>query len=182
MNESIAVNTLMEDEPRLLARVLAGDAHALRELATRYARPIYSYVLNLSGCAHDAAYEATAELLSDRLAARRPDQEEWFFVDCLKSAVQAARALPVRALFDTASGETASPERAASRRFLREALGRLSFDDKSFLLLRDQLCLPYAVIGRVHGLPERDARVRIERARLALRESLEKILRHREGA
>lgn len=167
----------------MLAGALAGDAYALRTLLSRYARPVFSYILNLSDCARDTAYEKSAALLAERLVARRPEDSEWFLIDCLRSAIEAARALPARAAFDPPSGADAlTPERAASRRFLKEALEQLTFEDKSFLLLRDQLCLPYAAIGRIHGVGERDARMRVERARLSLRDSLELILRKKEGA
>ena len=182
MNEISTTNTLLEGEKELVARALGGDGASLRVLLTRYTPPVFSYILNLSGSARDAAYDKTVDLLASCLAARRTENSEWFLVDCLRSSLAAARTLPARAAFEmTSSAERVTPERAASRRFLKEALERLTFEDKSFLLLRDQLCLPYAVIAQVLQTPEREARVRVERARLSLRDSLETILRNKEG-
>lgn len=175
MDATHVTDTLMEGERELLPRALGGDASALRALFSRYARPVFSYLLNLSGCGRDAAYEKTTELLSDRLRARTAADGEWFLIDCLRAAIDAARVLPVRASLEAAPGEP------PSWRFMREALSRLTFDEKAFLLLRDQLCLPYAAIAQVHHLTERDARMRVERARLSLREALENLLRMKEG-
>lgn len=173
------INTLLEGAEEWVSAAQNGDTTAARQLFDRYGAAVFSYIFFLSSAGRDAAFDKTAELMARRLAVRRLEDEGSFLADCLREARDAARSLPVRAAFDAPSASEGPA--AGAQRLLKEALERLSFDEKAYLLLRDQLCLPYALIAQVHATDERQARLRVEKARLALREALEGILRRKEG-
>lgn len=180
------------DEKLLVSRARRGELAAFEELVTAYERRVY--VLALRSCgneqdARDIMQEVFLRVYRS-LANFRGDSgfSTWIYritanicVDFARRGAAAPQVAPLqdedemgRALPDM--DYTHQPEAAAEARELREeiraALGELSEEHRTIVLLRDVSGLRYDEIARVLQLTEGTVKSRLARARKNLREIL----------
>lgn len=180
------------DEKLLVSRARRGELAAFEELVTAYERRVY--VLALRSCgneqdARDIMQEVFLRVYRS-LASFRGDSgfSTWIYritvnicVDFARRGAAAPQTAPLhdedetgRALPDT--DYTHQPEAVAEASELREeiraALGELSEEHRTIVLLRDVSGLRYDEIARVLQLTEGTVKSRLARARKNLREIL----------
>ena len=167
---------LMEQRPQILARAVAGDADSF----TRLLEPLL-----------DPAYRLAAVMLNDRASAEDAVQEAaikaWRKVGQLRGDVSSLRAwfLSIVAnecrmtrrgrwfsVIKLADIRTGSGQDPATQSDLREALLRLTPDERLALVLHFYLDLPLEEVARTLGVSPSAAKSRVYRAARRLREDL----------
>jgi RNA polymerase sigma-70 factor (ECF subfamily) len=185
------------DDNHLVRRARAGDLAAFEELVSRHERRVYGLALRLTGSVHDAQDVTQQTFLSalENLSGFRGAAA--FATWLTRIAAHAAlrllrkrRGLPSTSLEAATEpgpdGEIPHPEfiadwrespdrlaqRTETRRLLDEAMARLPPGQRTVFLLRDVEGLSVADTARTLGLSQANVKVRLLRARLALREQL----------
>jgi RNA polymerase sigma-70 factor (ECF subfamily) len=147
------------------------------DLYRRHARDVYRFALYLSG-RRDRAEEVAAETFARAWTSFDPVRTQTmkaYLFSIARNLISEAhrREARVRPLAEEAPDEAASPAmRAAARAELEavlRALQRLPDSDRAALLMRAQDGLSHADIAAALGISVAAARVKIHRARLALR-------------
>lgn len=179
----------IENEKKLVARILAGENDAFETLVSLYERRIFAMALRTVHNEQDAMdlcqevflkiykslplfrfqsslatwiYHLTSNLCIDFLRARkvRPQTESLSSED---------EDLPAREIPDERWAPERCTEQIASREALNEGLRRLSPQHREILLLREMNGLSYEEIGERLHLPTGTVKSRIARARESLR-------------
>ncbi|HEX4952132.1 MAG TPA: sigma-70 family RNA polymerase sigma factor [Thermoanaerobaculia bacterium] len=182
------------DDSELVARALAGEERAFKEIVVRFERPIYTLILRMvrsSSLAEDLAQET---FLKAYRALDRFDPghrlSSWLFkiahnttIDALRRRTPDSVSLDAagddeRPLAETLEDATSpSPELAAERKdlaaHLEVAMAGMRSEYREVLVLRFQEGFAYEEIAQVMGLPLGTVKTYIHRARkdLALRMS-----------
>ena len=149
----------------------------IRDLIVRYQQSIFSLVTSLIGGDRNVAYDIAVESFVKTLSAFSAGPEDKFFVKLVAVAIESSRKARAIPLVDESDFNDFSPEKRKTLHLARAALQALSFETKVFLLLRDQLHLPYKLMGIILRLPERVVRIQTAQARVQLRTKIEDILR-----
>jgi RNA polymerase sigma-70 factor (ECF subfamily) len=181
------------DDHRLIAESLAGDTTAFGELVRRHQDRLYNTVYRLVDNADDAldvvqdaflnAYQSLGSFKGDSL----------FFTWLYRIAVNAAISLKrkKRVMVRIDAGRNGEPviepfdpsdlskpdhalEQAEQERRIQQALSRLSPEHRVVLVMKDMEGQKYEAMADVLGVPIGTIRSRLHRARLELREILEK--------
>ena len=149
---------------------LGGGAHALA-----------IQILGNADDAADAVHDALATALSkpDSYDARKGPLKPWFMRvvrnRCLvMKRRQFSGVVPVEELPDTNAGPEEALETAQRGLAIQQALNSIPRDKREIVVLRDYLDLSYAEIAAVLGVAQGTVMSRLHRARLALKEALEK--------
>lgn len=132
----------------------------------------FSLAFYLTGGDLDAAYAVAASSFAEALRSG-PDS---FLTNALAAVVQKCRDIDSAVSSDFGPGSKSDPDGAL--RIVRAALQALSFEDRAFVLLRDQLNLDYGDIAKIMRLEAGDVRRRTIEARSALRKYVEQAVRH----
>ncbi|MGF1465313.1 MAG: RNA polymerase sigma factor [Sandaracinaceae bacterium] len=196
MTTSLALHPLARsplDDQAVVDHVLAGDLAAFEILMRRYNQRVYRAaraVLRDDAEAQDAAQQAwLAAYRHLGTWARRSAFPTWLLRIAVREAGRRRRA-PHRArlrLVESPQGEAnvSSPEAEAARAHLRaileDAIDALPATLRTVLVLRDVEELSGPETAEALGLSDAAVRVRLHRARRALRERLETILTDRIG-
>ena len=150
------------------------DKGQAKTLIARYQQNIYALVLYLIGADQDVAYEICAASFAETLSGSSPtENEETFFNKLIRAAVtksRTARALPVSHELEFL--DLSRTEKGPLRAILG-AFQTLDFDEKAFILLRDQTNRSYKDIAVSMGISESSARQKTIQARIRFREKLE---------
>lgn len=170
-----------ENEILLVERWKKGDESSLKTLVERYRHKAFNFVFYLSGCDRDTTYGITVEAFVQ--ASRRifSNASGHFFTEVLRYAVELCQRTHPTFFEDASLFLNIPPSSRAMLRVVQEALGALSFEHRSFLLLRDQLYLPYEEISLVLDLSVKETRLRTVQARFQLRNQVEERLGHLKG-
>ena len=159
----------MNDMRQELAQ-LGGGAHAL-------AIQILGNVDDAADAVHDAF--ATALAKPGAYDERKGPLKPWFMrvvrnrcLDMLRR--RRSGSLPVEELIDPATGPEEATGEAQRSGAIRNALAELAGDKREIIVLRDYLDLSYAEIAVVLGVAQGTVMSRLHRARLALKEALDK--------
>jgi RNA polymerase sigma-70 factor (ECF subfamily) len=136
-------------------------------------------VLGATQSAEDAAQEAVFRAWRHRAACRTPaDPAPWIRSIARREAVRLAGSqpeLPVERVADVADPESLpSPETVAATRVRRLVAG-LPATDRQLLYLQHWQDVPVAEIASRMQLPVGTVKVRLHRARIRLRQSLEEV-------
>jgi RNA polymerase sigma-70 factor (ECF subfamily) len=188
-------------DTELVRRAKAGDFDALEQLSTRHEQQVYSLALRMLRQRQDAEDVVQQTMLSmlENLAAFR--EESSFKTWLMRIATHAAlKVIRKRHGLETVSLESATdpagdgdpiphPEfiadwreaphelvaRGETRELLDAALGRLDEKHRLVFVLRDVQGLSVRETAQSLGLSEANVKVRLLRARLALREQLTRV-------
>jgi len=178
------------DSPAFLDRLRAGDAEAFEELVRAYQHRVFGVALRMLGNRAEAeevaqevflrAHRALAGFrgearlstwlygISSRLCLNRLASSEW------RLARPGGDAL--LRLASSAPDAGALAERDELERALEQAIADLPEDRRIVVVLRDLEGLPYEEIAQALDVPVGTVRSRIHRARLDLKEKLERFL------
>ena len=176
------------DDHRLIADCLRGESSAFGVLVRRYQDRLYHTVYRLVGNAEDAQDVVQEAFLSAYQSLGNFKGDSLFFTWLYRIAVNTAISLKrkQRAVLRL-GGPGAEPldpsdlsrpghalEQAEQGRRVQRALTRLSAEHRAVLVLKDMEGQKYEAIAEVLGVPIGTVRSRLHRARLELRELLEK--------
>ena len=180
------------DDHRLIAECLKGDTTAFGVLVRRYQDRLFNTVYRLVGNAEDAqdvvqesflsAYQALDGFKGDALFFT------WLYRIAMNTAISLKRKQRAVLRLDGRDGETAlepcdlsdlsrpghALEQAEREQRIQLALSRLSPEHRAVLVLKDMEGQKYEEMADVLGVPVGTIRSRLHRARLELRELLEK--------
>jgi RNA polymerase sigma-70 factor (ECF subfamily) len=139
--------------------------------AGRVWRAVLAMSAGRTAIADDATAEAFARLFAHRESVRDP--VPWVFRIAFRLAAEELRR--ERALAPEGAEERVSGDRSALPSDLTAALRQLSPDQRVVVFLHYQADLPIAEVARLVGSPTATVKVRLHRARRALRASLETV-------
>jgi RNA polymerase sigma-70 factor (ECF subfamily) len=182
------------DEPRLIADCLAGDSAAFGVLVRRYQARLFNTVYRLVDNAEDAqdvvqeaflnAYQSLDTFKGDALFFT------WLYRIAVNTAISLKRKQRVVLRLDSGrNGESPlepldpsdhsrpghALEQAEEEKRVRQALSRLSPEHRAVLVMKDMEGQKYEAMAEVLQVPIGTIRSRLHRARLELRELLEKL-------
>lgn len=184
------------DEKRLIQKAKSGDNKAFEELIEEHFKKIYNIAYRMTGNPDDAS-DMTQEVmikLFRNIGSFKGDSKfsTWVYrvatntcLDELKKQKRHSHT-SLNAEFDTGDGEmtydvedtSPTPEEAAEKKELRStvaaAIQKLSPDHKAALVLRDIKGFSYDEIAKILNCSEGTVKSRLNRARAALKEILQK--------
>ena len=181
------------DDQRLIAACLRGDSQAFGILVRRYQDRLYSTVYRLLDNAEDAqdvvqeafihAYQALESFKGDSLFFT------WLYRIAVNTAISLKRKRRVALSIDGSrngeggiepldQSEATRPghalEQAEQERLIQQALNRLSPEHRAVLIMKDMEGQKYETMAEALQVPIGTIRSRLHRARLELRELLER--------
>jgi RNA polymerase sigma-70 factor (ECF subfamily) len=176
------------DSPELLSRLRAGDRRAFEELIRTHQHRVYAVALRMLGNAAEAQDVAQEAFLRAHrgLAEFRGEARlsTWLYAIasrlCLNRLTRSERRLArhgeetLARLVDGAPGPHQALERGELEEALHRAIGELPEDRRIVVILRDVEGLAYEEIAEALELPVGTVRSRLHRARLDLKEKLER--------
>jgi RNA polymerase sigma-70 factor (ECF subfamily) len=181
------------DDSRLIAECLQGRTAAFGELVRRYQDRLYNTVHRLVDNAEDAQDVVQDAFVSAYQSLDSFKGDAQFFTWLYRIAVNTAISLKrkQRVAFTIRAGRSpeggAEPvdtsefsrpehalEKAEQERRIQEALNRLSAEHRTVLVLKDIEGQKYEVMAEILGVPIGTVRSRLHRARLELRELLQR--------
>jgi RNA polymerase sigma-70 factor (ECF subfamily) len=181
------------DDPRLIAECLQGRTAAFGELVRRYQDRLYNTVYRLVDNAEDAQDIMQEAFLNAYQSLGRFKGDSQFFTWLYRIAVNTAisfkrkrrAVLAVKVSYPGSGGtepldasEFSRPEHALEKaeqeRRIQEALQRLSPEHRTVLVLKDMEGHKYETMAEILHVPIGTVRSRLHRARLELRELLER--------
>lgn len=174
----------------LIERARTGDLSAFNDLVELYQDQLFALVARMvpdRDQASDAVQEAFFSAYRNLAGFRGGSVKSWLNRICVNAAMDAQRARrrrpaqPYPELEDESwqppAGEEADPERqvmtAERTRVLREAMTRITDDQRAAIVLFDVEGYDYAEIAEMTGVSLGTVKSRIHRGRLALRALLE---------
>ena len=189
------------DDDRLIADCLKGQTAAFGELVHRYQDRLFNTVFRLVDSAEDAQDVVQEAFLHAYQSLDRFKGESRFFTWLYRIAVNSAISLKrkqriVVSLHVDREGQGSVPEphdvselsqpdlvleRADEERRIQAALNRLSPEHRAVLILKDLEDQKYETMAEILQVPIGTIRSRLHRARLELREVLEKTTQKIEG-
>jgi len=161
-----------------LKRSFLIDEENLQALILRHEKKIFAFTLYLTGGDRDKAYDLAVSGCAEswqRLPG--PKKEEHFLAGAARAIVEKIRASQVISSFYEGDFEKLPAAERSALRLVHAALQSLEFEDKAYILLRDQMNLRYAEIAEVFHASEAAARNGTAQARAALRKQMEDVLR-----
>ena len=179
-----------EDPPELLGRLRAGDTQAFEEMVRAYQHRVFGVALRMLGNAAEAEEIAQEVFLRAHrgLAEFRGDAKlsTWLYAIasrlCLtrlgssdRSAVRQGEETLMHLPHD-AAGPQATLEQTELETALHRAIAELPDERRLVVLLRDVEGLSYEEIAAALELPLGTVRSRLNRARLDLKDKLERFL------
>ena len=185
------------DDQRLIVECLRGDPAAFGVLVRRYQDRLYNTVFRLVGNAEDAQDVVQEAFLNAYQSLGGFKGDSLFFTWLYRIAVNAAISfkrkrrvvIPIDAARGVVSGvprgveppdpsELSRPghalEQEEQERRIQRALNRLSPEHRAVLILKDMEGQKYETMAEILQVPIGTIRSRLHRARLELRELLEK--------
>ena len=180
------------DDASLVERFLDGDIQAFGTIVERYQRRLYSVAYRMTGNHHDAedlSQQAFLNAYASLSGFRRgASLYTWLYRIAFNVSVTHRRrrkpVLSVEQARETSGDEPtddqAGPgerlEQEERRRLVQAAIGRLSDEHRSVLILREIDGCCYETIAEILELPIGTVRSRLHRARLQLKEELKQVL------
>jgi len=185
-------STTVSDDPvqrrdlYLIERARDGDLDAFNDLVTAYQDHLYALVVRMvpdRDQAADAVQEAFFSAYRNLHAFRGGSVRSWLSRICVNAAMDAQRAKKRRPVqpypefedesWQPPAGEEADPVRIAltseRSRVLRDALARITDDQRAAIVLFDVEGYDYAEIADMTGVSLGTVKSRIHRGRLAMR-------------
>lgn len=176
--------------PELLTRLRAGDARAFEELVVHHQHRVFGTALRMLNNAAEAEEVAQEAFLRAHrsLGEFRGDAKlsTWLYAIvsrlCLSRLASADRRMAragedaLLSLADREGGPQASAERGELEAALHRAIADLPEERRVVVILRDVEGLAYEEIARALGLELGTVRSRLHRARMDLKEKMERFL------
>lgn len=188
MNASLENQT----DEQLIARTISGEQEAFGMLILKYQPRLYNamvHFLRNQSEAEDVVQDAFVLALTKLESFKGNSQfYTWLYRIAHNSAISKLRKKRPTTSLDLGSGDESSPgfsvpdegdrpgerlEKEEQIQALMEAMGRLSDEHRSILILREMESMDYEAIAGVLQLPVGTVRSRLHRARGCLREMME---------
>lgn len=178
------------DAPDFLERLRAGDARAFEEFVATYQHRVFGVALRMLGGAAEAEEVAQEAFLRAHrsLGEFRGDARlsTWLYIIvsrlCLnrlasgdRRAVRHGEEILLR-VADEGGGPAAQAERGELEEALHRAIAELAEERRVVIILRDLEGLSYEEIALALGLEPGTVRSRLHRARMELKDKLERFL------
>jgi len=142
-------------------------------LVSRFEQRVFALALYLIGGDRNTAYEIATSAFAEVIRRSSPDKPTESLVAAVAAEVIAksriAKAMPST---EGVSFDGVTDQEKAVLAVVGRALQALPFDVKAFVLLRDQMHLPYHDIARAFNMSEKYARAQTIEARSQLRKSV----------
>ncbi len=178
------------DAPEFLARLRAGDAGAFEQLVTLHQHRVFGVAFRMLGNAAEAEEMAQEAFMRAHrsLSEFRGDAKlsTWLYAIvsrlCLSRLASGERRAgrqgeeTLLRLSDPQGGPDAGVERAELEAALHHAIAELPEDRRAVVILRDLQGLSYEEIAEALDLELNTVRSRLHRARLDLKEKMERFL------
>jgi len=181
------------DDHRLIAECLRGDALAFGELIRRYQDRLFNLVYRLLGSVEDAQDVVQDSFLNAYRSLHSFKGDAEFFTWLYRIALNTAHSLkrkqrlvlslhagrgsqgPIDPLDDSDGNQPGDAlERGEQERRIQAALNRLSPEHRAVLVLKEMEGQKYETIAEILQVPVGTIRSRLHRARMELRELLER--------
>lgn len=169
----------IQNQPESLNRAVAGDERAFTDLITPLAGPAMRLALAIlqdRAAAEDAVQDAVLRAWQNLGRLKPPYEVRPWFLAIVRNRCRDVLRMPWSRVSLALHADTPVAARENSTDTAMDvarALAGLSRDDRAALLLRFHLDLPMAEVGRVLGVTEGAARVRVHRALARIRPGLE---------
>ena len=149
----------------------------IKSLITQHQQKIFALVLYLVGQDQDRAYDICASSFTEAIReSSHLEQEEALMIRLIGVAVENCRNIKTIPTFDVIELLAITSAEKEPLRIVLKALQKLDFELKAPLLLRFQLNLSYADIGKVMRTSDSNARIKTAQARVQLDNGIERIL------
>lgn len=181
----------MSDDTPLIEATLRGDSAAFGELVRKYQDRLYNTLVHLTGSPEDAAdlaQEAFVQAFVKLDTFRRSSTfYTWLYRIAFNHAashyrrkkpaasLDRAREASGREPVETNPGPPEQLEQQENRAQVREALGRLSEEHRTILVLREIEGCDYETIAGVLDIPVGTVRSRLFRARMQMHDQLKEV-------
>jgi RNA polymerase sigma-70 factor (ECF subfamily) len=181
------------DDNRLIADCLAGDSSAFGELVRRHQDRLYNTVYRLLDN-HEDAYDVVQDAFLNAYQSLDSFKGDslfftWLYRIAVNTAISFKRKRRAMVRIDTTGSnpviepldpsEEARPghalEQAEQEQRIQQALARVSAEHRAVLILKDMEGQKYEEMAETLGVPIGTIRSRLHRARLELREILERM-------
>jgi len=182
----------VNDDTHLIQEALGGDSSAFGRLVSRYQDRLYHALTHLLGSAEDARDVVQDAFVQAFVKLETFRQESAFYTWLYRIAfnlavsrqrrrrptvsVETMRDQTGREPQDTGIGPEARMEQQERVTQVRAALGRLSDEHRTVLVLREMEGCRYEAIAEILELPVGTVRSRLFRARMQLRDELKQVL------
>lgn len=183
---------VVNDDTHLIQEALGGDSSAFGRLVSRYQDRLYHALTHLVGSAEDARDVVQDAFVQAFVKLETFRQESAFYTWLYRIAfnlavsrqrrrrptvsVETMRDQTGREPQDTGIGPEARMEQQERVTQVRAALGRLSDEHRTVLVLREMEGCRYEAIAEILELPVGTVRSRLFRARMQLRDELKQVL------
>lgn len=194
----------MEISPRAQKGVIesckAGDEKAFAEIVLTYQKKVFNIALRILGNmeeAKDLAQEVFLSVFQSIKDLREEDKfEPWltqitlnhcrnrwkylkrrryFNSDSLDDPIETEEGSMPMQIYDPSDNPEVHAEKKMIRQWIQKGLRKLKEGQRELIVLRDLQGLSYEEIGKVFSLPEGTVKSKIHRARMDLKEILEKM-------
>ena len=182
----------MNEDVELIDACLCGDSASFGQLVTKYQNRLFNtlcHVVSSPEEAEDVVQEAFVQAFVKLATFKRNSAfYTWLYRIAFNTAISRGRRkrpeVSVEATRDAIGDEPMDANEAATERVLREeravqihqALGELSDEHRSILVLREMEDLSYDEIAEILDLPVGTVRSRLHRARTQMRDQLKEVL------
>ena len=182
----------MTDDAQLIDQTLSGDSASFGELVLRYQNRLYNTMAHFVGCreeAEDVVQDAFVQAFVKLETFQGTSAfYTWLYRIAFNVAISRQRrkrpASSIEQTRDRTGGEPVDPGEQPEQQLQRqekveqvhEALGNLSDEHRSILVLRELEGCAYESISEILDLPLGTVRSRLHRARLQLKVELQEVL------
>jgi len=172
----------MNDEDLALVRgCLRGDRQAFEQVVDRYQKPIYNAAYRIVGRREDAE-DVTQQVFINAFKSLRSFNEKksffsWLYRIAVNESLNKLKSLASREIFDeTDHGHDETPDDVYHKKELQlavqHALGRLTNEHRTVVVLRHFQDLSYDEIAEILELPVKTVKSRLYEARQQLKDIL----------
>lgn len=173
---------MMEDEDRALVRgCLRGDRKSFEEIVERYQKPVYNAAYRIVGRKEDAE-DITQQVFINAFKNLRSFNEKrkffsWLYRIAVNESLNKLKSTSSREILnDTEQGHDETPDILYDKKVLqqtvRDALGHLSVEYRTVVVLRHFQDLSYEEISEILELPAKTVKSRLYEARQQLKDIL----------
>ncbi len=171
-----------DGEKDLIERAVS-DPSARKALVERYEKLLFGFILSFAPFNREQAFEITVASFTHALKQMpRVPRDGVFLEGLFRQALKEFEGIIPGGSADLSSLGEVSLQKKESLKIVREALIRLSSEDKSVLLLRDQCHFSFDRIAGALGVQPRQAKSVCLIARERLREAVQSVLEQRSGS
>lgn len=186
------LDNAVNEDAQLIELTLAGNSSAFETLVHRYQDRLYNTMVHIAGSAEEA-HDVVQDAFVQAFVKLRSFQGTsafytWLYRIAFNAAVSRSRRqrprLSVESTREATGDEPAARDAAPDERLeqqeriqqVQAALGMLSEEHRTILVLREMEGCDYETIGEMLDLPVGTVRSRLHRARMELRELLKEVV------